>query len=294
MGMKISDFNKKLLICSLGILLLTYGICFFYKRNTLKEGLLLMPDDLAGILGVSVLPPVTSSTAGLTALIIGASTENSALQKAIDIKHGVIANKNATDAEFKRRKYAAENGSKIKKTEKNVEEKVGKAKEEVKVKIGDEGKKCKKQVTDTEKKLEKKIDKVEKERARKEKARSIMNKFSYFRIMAIVGIIYQWGLPFAQCGWYWFVNIKQCFFWYLLDIIGNILYLPFGILLWFLPILEQPADLFWNTLDDLDCMVFDITGYHFMHYSPTIIKNCYSCSPAEFPKIDISDLFQVI
>ena len=65
---------------------------------------------------------------------------------------------------------------------------------------------------------------------------------------------------------------------------GEILYLPFSFLIWVFPILEQPADLFWNTLDNIDCIVYDMIGYHFLHYSPAITQQCFMCNPVGFPQ----------
>jgi hypothetical protein len=295
MGLKLSNLNKKLFICSLGIIILTYGICYYYKKQTLKEGISgeMVPDVIMGNLASSIPQTVISTsvlgtqaaadTAAMTALnanIFGAEMANA---------EGVAAAQESS--------AAAKNMVQLAKTESSKSLIVADAKSNtaltgMEIASGtavDTAATAQSEVVVTTTNTihataQKMID----------RARAIINKMSYFRMFAYLGIIYQWGLPFIQCGWYWFVNIKQCFFWYLLDTIGQILYLPFGILLWIFPILQPPSDLFWNTLDDLDCLCFDATGFHFLHYSPTIIKNCYSCSPTEFPTFDMSNLFQVI
>jgi hypothetical protein len=297
MGLQLSNFNRKLFICSLGIIILTYGICVFYKKPDLKEGMVTFPEVLVAATTAlnSLSLPQSAKLAAITFAKIAASagTMVSAVQTS---SAGVIAtdNFNAAKAQVSRAKAlmktqmtAMANRAAI--IAKSTKDQLKTSMEISSAKAAGIANTNVKAAAQTA--LSKSIDASQKALDR---ARSVIQKFSFFRLFAIVGSIYQWGLPFVQCGWYWFVNIKQCFFWYLLDIIGQILYLPFGILLWLLPILQPPADLFWNTLDDLDCLFFDTTGFHFLHYSPTIIKNCYSCSPTTFPNIDVSDLFQII
>ena len=292
MGLQISNFNRKLFICSLGIIILTYGICLFYKKQELKEGFI--PQLVALGNFMSSIPQTVLSTNILSAQA-GANTSALASQA-----QGIFAAERASE-EAIAVQSALERSINFMKTQMtamaNRAALIAKStKDQLKTSMDINSAKAAGIATTKAKSaaqtaLSKSIAASQKALDR---ARSVIQKFSFFRLFAIVGSIYQWGLPFVQCGWYWFVNIKQCFFWYLLDIIGQILYLPFGILLWLLPILQPPADLFWNTLDDLDCLFFDTTGFHFLHYSPTIIKNCYNCSPTTFPNIDVSDLFQII
>lgn len=290
MGLQISDLNKKLIICSLGIIILTYGICLLYKKQIVTEKFgpagSIPGERIPEIIFAnysSVIPAVLESEGVLADLIMGTTVEQdveAATNQALSISQRAI---NFAKSQLTATEKSAKTTGDIKKSEMSSKMNVSAKAEKTNAKIEAKALAAKVQAKA-----------IATAQSVKDTARSLMQKFSYFRMFAMIGILYEWGLPFVQCGWYWFTNIKQCFFWYFLDIIGQILYLPFGIILWLFPILQPPSDLFWNTLDDIDCLCFDITGFHFLHYSPTIIKNCYSCSPTEFPSFDVSDLFQVI
>ena len=312
MGLKISNLNKKLFICSLGIIFLTYGICLFYKKQTIKEGLLLTPDDLVQILAVSVSPPVAASTGTLSSLIETSLSQEVTLMGENHLAATQQAIKNDTIATQIAKKNNMAVNANIKKNETNIIKNQNNLSKQQKQEAKTIAQQHKKEIQQAKQEIEQKSALQAKKQEMQDRARAVVNKFSNFKMLAMIGMLYEWGLPFVQCGWYWFKNIRQCFFWYLLDTIGQILYLPFGLLIWIFPILEPPSDLFWKTLDDLDCLCFDATGYHFLHYSPDIIRQCFSCNPKDLkeltkfpeglggssitniPKFDISDLFQVI
>ena len=295
MGLKLSNLNKKLIICSLGIFIITYGICFYYKKITIKEGISgeMVPDVIMGNLASSIPQTIVSTT------VLGtqAAADTMAITTEAETIFGAqIANEDTIALE-QETSAVAKNMVQLAKTESSKALIVTDAKSNTAL----TGMEIASGTTTDVAAIGGSTAEVNTQsillataKNMRDRAYAIIQKISYFRIFAIIGMIYQWGLPFIQCGWYWFINIKQCFFWYLLDTIGQILYLPFGILLYIFPILEPPSKLFWSTLNDLDCLCFDATKFHFLHYSPTIIKNCYSCSPTKFPSFDISDLFQVI
>tara|TARA_B100000424_G_C22903938_1_gene480736 strand:- start:1009 stop:1389 length:381 start_codon:yes stop_codon:yes gene_type:complete len=96
-----------------------------------------------------------------------------------------------------------------------------------------------------------------------------------------------------------FGNFSSCFFYYFLDIIGYVLYLPFAFMFYLFrssieiyypdckreeypPIYNAEKEI-WNLIYDIDCKIYDATGFHVFHYSEEIMKRCYSCSPGPFP-----------
>lgn len=76
-------------------------------------------------------------------------------------------------------------------------------------------------------------------------------------------------------------HIKDCFLWYTLEIIGFILYVPMEFIVW-LFCLKSLEKSFWKLVDDFDCMIEAIIGFHIFHYSDTILKKCYS---KKFPPV---------
>lgn len=104
-------------------------------------------------------------------------------------------------------------------------------------------------------------------------------------VFGFLGRVFFWLFKNIKCTVYWFMNFRQCFFWYLLEIIGFILYIIPGFIFWCFKDyggLEVERKL-WNGINDFDCWVYDMTTYHIIHYSEDIIKKCYSCSPGPFP-----------
>ena len=291
MGLQISEFNKKLLICSLGIIILTYGICLLYKRKIVREGM-----------------PVAAMPAALMAKMSG--LEAYLMSLPMKMKHHFLTMAGIRETEItvtaKGEENTAElsatveaNSAKVIAQLKAVQMKVLQAMDKVKTVLGNIMNKgfnaaANKNNTNTNKILNKVDEGIGKQKknsvkqfmwgalkAAKDKA---ISAHSFAQSLALLSKIYDWALPFLQCGWYWFTNLRHCFLWYFLDTVGEILYLPFSFLIWVFPILEQPADLFWNTLDNIDCIVYDMIGYHFLHYSPAITQQCFMCNPVDFPQ----------
>ena len=108
-----------------------------------------------------------------------------------------------------------------------------------------------------------------------------------------------WSINMLSCLFTMFGNFSSCFFYYFLDIVGYILYLPFAIMFWLFRISietyysdcskdEYPSIYniekeIWDLIYWVDCQVYDATGFHIFHYSEDIMKRCYSCSPGPFP-----------
>ena len=108
-----------------------------------------------------------------------------------------------------------------------------------------------------------------------------------------------WSMNMISCLFVMFGNFSSCFFYYFLDIIGYVLYLPFAFMFYLFrssieiyypdckreeypPIYHAEKEI-WNLIYDIDCKIYDATGFHVFHYSEEIMKRCYSCSPGPFP-----------
>ena len=108
-----------------------------------------------------------------------------------------------------------------------------------------------------------------------------------------------WSINMLSCLFTMFGNFSSCFFYYFLDIIGYVLYLPFAIMFWLFrmsietyysdcskdeyPSIYNIEKEIWDLIYWVDCQVYDATGFHIFHYSEDIMKRCYSCSPGPFP-----------
>jgi hypothetical protein len=120
-------------------------------------------------------------------------------------------------------------------------------------------------------------------------------------IVTLIQYTFEFLITYITCGVYFLSNIRNCFFYYLLEIVGQILYLPFRILLWVLNLfginLYGIVDNIWIAFDDLDTYVYTLAGFHIIHYPKSIREQCYVCKRLKVKVLtnkahDISDDFK--
>ena len=101
--------------------------------------------------------------------------------------------------------------------------------------------------------------------------------------------VVMWAIGTMSCIINRLKNFKSCFFWYLLEIIGQIAYLPIRLLLWILspivPDIYNYEKQFWDKIYEVDCAVYDSLSFHFAHYPESVHKQCYNCRFKPFPSI---------
>ena len=79
-------------------------------------------------------------------------------------------------------------------------------------------------------------------------------------------------------------NLPGCMPWYMLQIFGKCLYLPVIFFVWLFKLQKIERD-FWNAMESMDKAIFDIFGFHVIHYPQSVINKCYKCSSlVPFPK----------
>ena len=88
---------------------------------------------------------------------------------------------------------------------------------------------------------------------------------------------------YVVCGFYMVVKFPQCFGWYALEVLGHVLYIPFGFFFWVTGTRKIEKQI-WNMIEQVDCFCYSTTGFHLIHYSDSIIKKCYSCKVKPFKK----------
>ena len=102
---------------------------------------------------------------------------------------------------------------------------------------------------------------------------------------------------YINCGVYKVTNLHRCFFYYMLEAIGQILYLPVRIFVYFVeyytgcPIQPQ-VDMIWELVYCIDDNIKDFCGYSMIHYPQFVLDMCYLCDVApmpNFPKQDFID-----
>lgn len=92
----------------------------------------------------------------------------------------------------------------------------------------------------------------------------------------------QFALSNLVCGLKLLTNFHKCFFYYLIDIVGQLLYLPIRITFWafnaFLNINMYPIEKqLWDYVEIFDCFMFSYIGFHLTHYPQNVHDDCYNC-----------------
>jgi len=98
----------------------------------------------------------------------------------------------------------------------------------------------------------------------------------------------KWSFFFVSCLVKKVISLPTCFLWYMLEVIGKIIYLPFQLTFWILDLMlinsgikdiriQKNVDKLWWLLDDIDHFQYEFTGFHIVHYPNDIIKKCYKC-----------------
>lgn len=87
---------------------------------------------------------------------------------------------------------------------------------------------------------------------------------------------------YLECVVKFLKNFIQCVPFYILDIVGQILYLPIRLLMWlfstflFIDLYAREKQV-WNGLESLDHQLYPYIGFHIIYYPKHIRNNCYVC-----------------
>jgi hypothetical protein len=92
---------------------------------------------------------------------------------------------------------------------------------------------------------------------------------------------FTFAITWMMCLFQNLSNMQTCIFYYLLEAIGQILYLPFRIFFWVC--YQIGFDLypmetsFWDGIEKLDEIIMNYVGFHITHYPRNIRDQCYNC-----------------
>ena len=84
------------------------------------------------------------------------------------------------------------------------------------------------------------------------------------------------------CAIYFLTNLKDCFIYYILQMIGTLLYLPVIIIVWILKTfkiidLQTYLDKFWVFMEKVDRIVYKKCKFHIIHFQKSIREKCFVC-----------------
>jgi len=93
--------------------------------------------------------------------------------------------------------------------------------------------------------------------------------------------LFTFAMSWMMCLFKNISNMQACIFYYLLEAIGQILYLPVRIWLWiafqFKIDLYPVETRFWDFIEYIDQIVLKAAGFHISHYPRNIRDQCYNC-----------------
>lgn len=93
--------------------------------------------------------------------------------------------------------------------------------------------------------------------------------------------IFTFSMSWMMCLFKNISNMQTCIFYYLLEAIGQILYLPFRITFWLVYQLKFNVytyeTQFWDGVEYVDKIVLKAVGFHISHYPKNIRDQCYNC-----------------
>ena len=107
-------------------------------------------------------------------------------------------------------------------------------------------------------------------------------ELGYTSISSLVYHISVYLKSYLDCGTKMITNLGDCFIFYLLEVVGQILYLPIRIILWvmvtFLSVnlYESEKDT-WNSIYKFNDSLYPYINFHIAHYPESIREKCYSC-----------------
>lgn len=101
-----------------------------------------------------------------------------------------------------------------------------------------------------------------------------------------IGELLKWSgefvFSYVNCGVNYIQNLQRCIFFYVIDSLGQIMYLPIRVLLWFMKTflfrdLYPLENMAWELLEKADQYIFQYVGVHISHYPKNIRDLCYNC-----------------
>ena len=117
-------------------------------------------------------------------------------------------------------------------------------------------------------------------------------KAGFLAFLAASGIG-SWAIHNIEVLIYRITNFKSCFFWYFLEIIGWILYLPIEFIVW-LFCLQDFEKTAWKGLDAVDCVIYGVVGFYLFKHSDAVNQKCYSEVFTPFPTLALPFSFDTV
>lgn len=107
-------------------------------------------------------------------------------------------------------------------------------------------------------------------------------ELGYTSISSLIFHISIYLRSYLDCGTKMITNFGDCFSFYILEVVGQIFYLPIRIIMWvsitfFSFSLYETEKQIWKNIYKLNDALFPYLGFHIAHYSKSVRDKCYTC-----------------
>lgn len=105
------------------------------------------------------------------------------------------------------------------------------------------------------------------------------------QIMIFINVTGEYVFTRLACGVEKAGTFGDCFFYYMIDLIGKVLYLVFiSFPIWLIEFItngfipgKKVEKIMWQRFEAIDRCIFDIAGFHIIHFPKSIRDKCYGC-----------------
>lgn len=289
--MKLDDFEKKMYISVLGIIILTLVFYVIHQKSKLRE-----PGMVVGT-AMSIMPePWPSSftdlfmSIGQLSLSIATKAQGAIQYVGSKLQASAIAAKNLATQRgiYMLDKIAA----KAKDASDKAATTATHAKSAIRAETIAQKQKINARINAIKQNIQIEAQRLKAEYEEKKKSMFTFKKFFKYGLLLVMlfSKIGRWAIKTTTIILLRISNLKSCFLWYALEIIGWILYIPIEFVVWFF-CLQTLEDNFWIMVKEADCFINGIMGFHVFYYSEHIRKKCFIPRLPPFPSIGMGGLF---
>lgn len=283
----VNDIVKKILIIGLGLIIATYVIIeYFEHKPVIKEGMtpeVTMVGNLISNMPVNAAAAALSMTTALSGQAIGMGQRFGLFGAKVGQDVGIAA----TEAAHRTTNKGIDTAEK---TQIAVSAEISRKTTDIKTQVRDSMNTVRQKMAEVRSAV---ADKVKYAHALYESKKSTLYRIwqigFVLTVLALFGFlkkVFLWAIDTVACLIKRFQNFKSCFFWYLLEIIGQILYLPIRLIVWMGgKSFRKYEKKFWKIVYDVDCKIYDIGGFHVFHFPESVQQKCYDCRFKPFPNI---------
>lgn len=104
---------------------------------------------------------------------------------------------------------------------------------------------------------------------------------TWVQLVIFIQTVWVFAFTNLNCAMRMMNNASYCAFFYILDVVGQIIYLIPRLIIFVLNLVGMPASQWekgiWDFLEDIDKWFIDRIGIHIIHFPKSIRETCFNC-----------------